>query len=144
MSIPALENSIHATAASAQCSAGGRARKILVVDDNVDAADSLSMLLQLSGYDLTVAHDGAEALRVLVQEVPDVILLDIGLPGMNGYEVAQRVRELPALAQTRLIAMTGYGQESDKKAAAAAGFDAHLVKPVDYQLLTRMIEGAVS
>lgn len=114
--------------------------KILVVDDNVDAADSLSLLLQLSGHELTVAHDGAEALRLLEQDVPDMILLDIGLPGMNGYEVARRVRELPALAQTRLIAMTGYGQESDKEAAAAAGFDAHLVKPVDYEMLTRMIE----
>lgn len=115
-------------------------RKILVVDDNVDAADTLSILLQMSGHALTVAHDGAAALKALTMDVPDVILLDIGLPGMNGYEVAQRVREIPALARTRLIAMTGYGQESDKQAAAEAGFDAHLVKPVDYAVLAEMIE----
>jgi len=116
-------------------------RKILVVDDNVDAAHSLSALLTMSGHATSLAHDGTEALRLAAEELPDLVLLDVGLPGIDGYEVARRVRRLPRLSHTRLIAMTGYGQESDKLAAAEAGFDRHLVKPVDFDVLVEMIEG---
>jgi len=115
-------------------------RKILVVDDNVDAANSLSTLLTMSGHATSLAHDGTEALRLATEEEPDLVLLDVGLPGIDGYEVARRVRRLPRLRHTRLIAMTGYGQESDKLAAAEAGFDRHLVKPVDFDVLVEMIE----
>ena len=117
------------------------ARRILVVDDNVDAALSLSALLEMSGHQVSLAHDGSQALDLAAEQRPDLILLDVGLPGIDGYEVARRVRQLPALDHTRLIAMTGYGQDSDKQAAADAGFDAHIVKPVEYPTLMEAIEG---
>jgi PAS domain S-box-containing protein len=115
-------------------------RKILVVDDNVDAAESLSLLLSGSGHEVRVAGEGKRALELAAAEAPDVILLDIGLPGMNGYEVATEMRALPGLARTRLVAMTGYGQESDREAAVRAGFDGFLVKPVAYGELIDTIE----
>ena len=104
--------------------------RILLVDDNVDAAEMLSSSLQLLGYDTRVAHDGPEALRVVSSFSPDVALLDIGLPVMDGYELAVRLREQPGLDRLRLVALTGYGQESDRRRSELAGFDAHLVKPV--------------
>ena len=104
--------------------------RILLVDDNVDAAEMLSSSLQLLGYDTRVAHDGPEALRVVSSFSPDVALLDIGLPVMDGYELAIRLREQPGLDRLRLVALTGYGQESDRRRSELAGFDAHLVKPV--------------
>jgi PAS domain S-box-containing protein len=116
-----------------------KARRVLVVDDNEDAADSLATLLQMSGHEVTLASDGPAALRVAAAAAPDVVLLDIGLPGMDGYEVARRLRELPALASVRLVAMTGYAQERHKEAGLRAGFHAHLVKPVDPDQLLGMI-----
>jgi signal transduction histidine kinase len=104
--------------------------RILLVDDNVDAADMLSTSLGLLGYDTRVAHDGPEALRVVASFTPDVAVLDIGLPVMDGYELAGRLRAHPGLAGLRLVALTGYGAESDRRRSAEAGFDAHLVKPV--------------
>jgi PAS domain S-box-containing protein len=116
------------------------ARRILVVDDNEDAASSLAALLQMSGHEIFVAHDGAEALRLAAAEQPELVLLDLGLPGMDGYEVARRIRELPPLSKSRLIAMTGYGRDDDKRAALEAGFDEHLVKPVDHAQLLAVID----
>ena len=116
-------------------------RKILVVDDNADAASSLAALLQMSGHSVATAHDGAEALRLARDDPPDTALLDLGLPGMDGYEVARRMRELPGLAATRLIAMTGYGHEAHRRESDKVGFDDHLVKPVEYSDLLRAIEG---
>ena len=95
----------------------------------------------MSGHQVSLAHDGSQALDLAAEQRPDLILLDVGLPGIDGYEVARRVRQLPALDHTRLIAMTGYGQDSDKQAAADAGFDAHIVKPVEYPTLMEAIEG---
>ncbi|HEX5126214.1 MAG TPA: PAS domain S-box protein [Rhodocyclaceae bacterium] len=115
-------------------------RKILVVDDNRDAADSIATLLQLSGHEVTVAYDGSEALRVATSNPIDIVLLDLGLPTMTGYEVARRMREIPTLRNARLIAMTGYGQDSDKRAAVDAGFEMHLVKPVEFGNLMRIID----
>jgi CheY-like chemotaxis protein len=103
----------------------------LVVDDNVDAAHCLALLLQLNRCEVRTAHDGANALKVADSFQPDVILLDIGLPGMDGYEVARRLREQPAFAKTILVAITGYGREEDVARSREAGFDCHLVKPVD-------------
>ncbi len=114
-------------------------RTILVVDDNADAASSLATLLQMSGHSVATAHDGHEALRLAAAHPPDTVLLDLGLPGMDGYEVARRMREMPALEATRLIAMTGYGQGTHKRATGEAGFDDHLVKPVEYGALLKAI-----
>jgi CheY-like chemotaxis protein len=111
----------------------------MVVDDNADSADMLAEVLQAMGYASHVAHDGYAALRLATNHVFDLALLDIGLPRMDGYELARRLRAAPGGAKTRLIAVTGYGQEADARAAEEAGFDAHLVKPVDIEDLERII-----
>ena len=108
-----------------------RARRVLVVDDNVDAAESLAEVLMLSGHDVRLAHTGPAAVEVATAYVPDVVLLDIGLPGLNGYEVARRLRTEPALEGVRLVALTGYGRDTDLQLSKEAGFDRHMVKPVD-------------
>lgn len=109
--------------------------RVLVVDDNADAANSLSMVLALEGHEVQVAVTGEETLKRLPSFRPDVVLLDIGLPGIDGYEVARRIRNAAATAGTRLIALTGYGQPDDRQRAVAAGFDEHLVKPVNFTQL---------
>ena len=113
--------------------------KVLVVDDNVDAADAIATLLQFSGYDIEVAHDPQAALEVAARAHPDLVLLDIGLPGMTGYEVAQRIRDGDGGRRTKIVALTGYGQEQDNEQAKAAGFSAYLVKPVDADQLTALV-----
>jgi PAS domain S-box-containing protein len=118
--------------------------RILVVDDNQDAADSLAMMLALDGHEVRQTYAGAPALACLREFRPDVILLDIGLPGMDGYEVARRIREEPDGANIRLIALTGYGQESDKSRTRAAGFDEHLVKPVELRNLHQALAGGAA
>ena len=114
-------------------------RRILLVDDNKDAADSLAALLRMSGHDVLVAHDGPHALELAAATDPAAVLLDLGLPGMDGFEVARRLRFVPGVCHARLIALTGYGQADDRQATARAGFDAHLVKPVDYDELARLL-----
>jgi CheY-like chemotaxis protein len=111
------------------------ARRVLIADDNVDSAESLAMLLRLQGHHVEVVHDGAEALRRLEEFRPRFALLDIGMPKINGYEVARRIRAQPWGASLMLIALTGWGQEQDRRDALEAGFDHHLVKPVDTELL---------
>ena len=106
--------------------------KVLVVDDNVDAAKSVAMLLRTIGHDSRLAHDGDGAMQAALEYVPDVVLLDIGLPIIDGYEVAKWIRQAPALKNVVLVALTGYGQESDRHRTQEAGFDQHLVKPVDF------------
>ncbi len=113
--------------------------RVLVVDDNVDAADMLVMLLQTFGHEVQAAYNGQTALEIAVQYEPDFVLLDIGLPDMNGYEVARRLRQQPQTKDVRLIAMTGYGQDSDRQRSQEAGFDHHLVKPVDPQKLQDLL-----
>ena len=119
------------------------ARKVLVVDDNRDAADSLSLLLGLGGaspgLQVETAYDAPQALERAAALRPDAVVLDIGLPGMDGYELARRLRELPGLADVQLIAVTGYGRETDRQAAVAAGFQLHLTKPVDPEELRLLI-----
>jgi PAS domain S-box-containing protein len=105
--------------------------RVLVVDDNLDTADSLALLLKLQGYEVGTANDGIKALQVASAFRPDVILLDIGLPGADGYQVALRVRQQKGLEKVVLVAMTGYGQEADRQRSHEAGFDYHLVKPAD-------------
>jgi CheY-like chemotaxis protein len=106
-------------------------QKILVVDDNIDAADTLALLLQLEGHHAEAVYESVQALEKARIFKPQVVLLDIGLPGMNGYELAERLRSMPELSATRLIALTGYGKSEDFQRTKAAGFDDHLVKPVD-------------
>jgi CheY-like chemotaxis protein/anti-sigma regulatory factor (Ser/Thr protein kinase) len=113
--------------------------KILVVDDSVDGAEMLATALSAKGYDTRVAHDAPLALRIAAEFRPAVALLDIGLPVMDGYELAARLRELPHLRRMKLIALTGYGQESDRHKSRKAGFDHHLVKPVDLVLLESVL-----
>lgn len=115
------------------------ARRILVVDDNVDSADSLAMLLRLQGHVAEVAHDGLEAVEVALRTLPDVVLLDLGLPKVNGYDAARRIRLTAPGRQIRLIALTGRGRDEDRRLTLAAGYDAHLVKPVDLDLLTALL-----
>ncbi|WP_139144746.1 response regulator, partial [Janthinobacterium sp. HH100] len=105
--------------------------RVLVVDDNVDAAETLAAVLDMMGHATHVAHDGAQALAVAPQFLPDVIFLDIGLPGMNGYEVARALRRIPAGAKVVLVALTGWGAENDRSQSSAAGFDHHLTKPAN-------------
>jgi CheY-like chemotaxis protein/anti-sigma regulatory factor (Ser/Thr protein kinase) len=114
-------------------------RRILIVDDNPDAANCLAMLLGLAGHETEVAHGALEALERVESFQPEMALLDIGLPGMNGYELARRLRIDAKLAGIRLVALTGYGQAEDQQRALAAGFDDHLVKPVDLAELERSL-----
>ncbi len=114
-----------------------------MVDDNEDSAELLAPLLAMSGHEVRTAYTGPIALEVAAAYRPDVVLLDIGLPGINGYEVARRLRQIPHLEGVKIIALTGYGQDSDRQLAKEAGFDEHLTKPVDLveveQLLTTLL-----
>jgi PAS domain S-box-containing protein len=121
-----------------------RARKILIVDDNEDAAEMLSETLRTKGHDTRVAHDAPAALRLAEDFSPDIAFLDIGLPVMDGYELAGRLAELPGLGGIRLVAVTGYGQESDRQRSKAAGFHHHLVKPVDLDAVDTVVIGDVA
>ncbi|WP_434041031.1 MULTISPECIES: ATP-binding protein [Sorangium] len=117
-----------------------RARRILIIEDNHDAADSLRMLLERRGHAVSVAHSGADGVAAARDAPPDVILCDIGLPGdMNGYGVAQALRSESATRATLMVALTGYGQDDDRRLAHAAGFDAHLTKPVTQAMLERLL-----
>jgi CheY-like chemotaxis protein len=115
-------------------------RRLLVVDDNRDAAESMSMLLEMWGHEVASAYDGPTALRTAEQWQPEAVFLDIGLPGMDGYEVAERLRELPHARGAVLIAITGYGQDDDRLRSLRAGIDHHLVKPVAPDALRSLIE----
>jgi CheY-like chemotaxis protein len=116
-------------------------RRLLVVDDNQDAAETLETLLQSLGATVATAGNGREALAQFTRFEPDAVLLDIGMPGMDGYEVARRIRALPAGAGTPLIAVTGWGQQEDVRRSFEAGFDHHLVKPLDVDRLWELIVG---
>lgn len=114
--------------------------RVLVVDDNQDSAETLSLLMQLAGNEVSVAHDGEQALRVAIETKPDVVLLDIGLPKLNGYDVAREIRRQQWSSETLVVAITGWGQMEDKALSKQAGFDHHLVKPVDPDALFKLIE----
>jgi signal transduction histidine kinase len=112
--------------------------RILVVDDSVDSASMLCALLEISGHTVVTSNNGKDAIAAATRFQPEVVFLDIGLPDMSGYEVAARMRRLPGLAGAKLVALTGYGQEKDKQDARAAGFDHHLVKPINFDALTAL------
>ena len=113
-------------------------RRILVVDDNQDSAESMAMFLRIMGHEVRTAYDGLVAIEVAEEFQPEVILLDVGLPGLNGYKVAQRIRERRG-ANVVLIALTGWGQEEDRRRSKEAGLDHHLTKPVEFDDLTKLL-----
>lgn len=119
---------------------GSSRHRILVVDDNKDSAVSLSAMLRILGHEMHVAYDGVEGVHAAGRVKPDVVLLDIGLPGMNGYDACREIRKLPGGGDMVLIALTGWGQDEDKSRSLEAGFDSHMVKPVDPAVLGRVLE----
>jgi len=137
--LPALSPASESIAPIETAKQPAQTSRVLVVDDNVDAADMLVMMLQMFGHEVQAAYSGQTALETAVEYQPDFVLLDIGLPDMNGYEVARRLRQQPQTKDVRLIAMTGYGQDSDRQRSQEAGFDHHLVKPVDPQKLQDLL-----
>jgi two-component system, chemotaxis family, CheB/CheR fusion protein len=117
--------------------------RVLVVDDNRDAAESLAMVLTLRGYDAVVCHDGHTAVEVALSAQPDIVLLDLGLPGLDGFEVCRQLRE-QGLEKAHIVAITGYGQDEDRRRSREAGFDEHLVKPVDPDALMKRLEAVTA
>jgi CheY-like chemotaxis protein len=115
-------------------------RCILIVDDNRDAAMSLASLMEITGNETHTAHDGQEAVEAAARLRPDVILLDIGLPKLNGFEACRQIRETPWGKTIVIVALTGWGQADDRRKSLEAGFDGHLVKPADYGELTRLLD----
>jgi two-component system, chemotaxis family, CheB/CheR fusion protein len=128
---PSLVSGHHAT--------GARPHRILVIEDNVDAAETLRDYLTLHGHEVCVAHTGREGIDAAGRFLPDVILCDIGLPGMDGWDVARSIRGTPATAAARLVAVTGYGTDDDRRRSAEAGFEAHLLKPLDLDGLRALL-----
>jgi two-component system CheB/CheR fusion protein len=127
-----------APAAAPEAAAAARTKRVMVVDDNRDGAESLAMLLRFWGHEPELAHDGPSAVELAEAARPDVVLLDIGLPGMDGYQVARRLRDRLD-PRTMLVALTGYGQDEDRRRAREAGFDHHLIKPVDMDALRALL-----
>ena len=119
--------------------AAGLKRRILVADDNQDAATSMAMLLRLMNNEVRTAHDGIEAVEVAEAFRPQVILIDVGMPRLNGYEATRRIREQPWGKPIAIIALTGWGQESDKERSHEAGCDGHLVKPINFSDLENLL-----
>lgn len=117
----------------------GPARRVLVVDDQPDSTDSLALILRLRGHEVRTASDGPSALEEFARYRPEVVFLDLGLPGMSGYDVARRLRAMPEARDVRLVALTGYGTEADRERTRAAGFDVHLAKPVDPQAVETLL-----
>jgi CheY-like chemotaxis protein len=114
--------------------------RVLIVDDNRDAATSLADLMKITGNETHTAHDGQEAVEAAARLRPDVIVLDIGLPKMNGFEACRKIREQPWSKTIVMVALTGWGQDDDRRKSAEAGFDGHLIKPADFGELTRLID----
>jgi PAS domain S-box-containing protein len=137
--LPRVEAPVAQEPAGERC--GGALKRVLIVDDNVDSADSLALVLKFDGHETDRVYTAHDALERTTSFRPDVILLDIGLPGIDGYEVARRLRATPGLEGLRLVALTGYGQPEDRARTRAAGFDDHLVKPVELLALERAIAG---
>jgi signal transduction histidine kinase len=142
--LPMLADEARATDAggthAGEPSAVTRALRVLVVEDHPDSADMMAFLIEAQGHKVFKAHDGASALDTALAVLPDVMFCDIGLPGMNGYELAAEIRRQPRLGQVRLIAISGYGREEDRRRAETAGFDAHLTKPIEPDVLHSLLQ----
>jgi len=140
--LPALPGDVeepHVKPAQVPVRNGRHSRRLLLIDDNVDAVESLALLLSAEGHQVRTAYEGESALAVAEDFHPDLVILDIGLPGMDGYEVARKIRARPQIGSPTLVALTGYGQQEDRKRARAAGFDHHFIKPADVQALQKLI-----
>lgn len=120
---------------------GGRRLRVVVIDDHPDNADLMTLLIEACGHDARAAYSGDAGLSLARAERPDVMFVDVGMPGMNGYDVAAAVRRDPALSTVRLVAVTGYGRDEDRARAMEAGFDLHMVKPVDEAKLRAVLTG---
>ena len=114
-------------------------RRVLVIDDNADAADTLVAILSLLGHDAVAAHNGADGLRAAERQHPDVVFLDIGMPGMNGFEVAVAMRQIAGLETVRIVALTAWRDEATRARAKSAGFDMHLTKPTSIEVIEEII-----
>jgi CheY-like chemotaxis protein len=125
--------------ASRRLTAGGKPLRILLVDDNVDAASSFALLLELGGHQVAVAHESSAALETVRTLSPEIAFIDIGLPGTDGYQLAEMLRAHPGCEGTVFVALTGYGSDADKARASAAGFDHHLTKPADADVVDRLL-----
>ncbi len=134
------ENPMNVASDSRQTEPQQKRRRLMVIDDNKDAAESMSMLLELWGHEVVCAYDGRAALETAARYHPDAVFLDIGLPGMDGYEIAEKLRELPDSGGTVLVAITGYGQDEDRRRSREAGIDLHLVKPVAPETLHKLLD----
>ena len=130
----------HNTAPMEPALSAPRQRRVLVADDNRDAGETLAMLLRLDGHEVDVATDGLEAVEMFVRLQPEVVILDIGMPGLSGHEAALRIREQCGEREVTLIAVTGWGQKADKDRAAASGFDHHFTKPVEPTVLSALLQ----
>jgi CheY-like chemotaxis protein len=115
--------------------------RVLVADDNIDAAETLGMLLRLAGQEVVVAHGGVAAIEQALAHVPEIVVLDIGMPDVDGYEVCRRLRQEPSTQNALLIAVTGWGQDADRTRSHDAGFDHHFVKPVEWSTLEKLLAG---
>jgi two-component system OmpR family response regulator len=134
-----MEGSIRAD--EQRCRPNGQSRlRVLIVEDDADTADSMAILLRLYTYDVQVACDGATALRTVLEKQPDVVLLDIGLPKLDGWELAKQLRSQITGKRPLLIAISGYGMQSDQKRSQEAGIDLHLVKPVEPEMLQQVLQ----
>lgn len=131
-------------APAASCEEVNHVRRLLLAEDNPDAAELLSELLQSEGFEVSLARDGIGAMQLATSTAPEVCILDIGLPGLDGYEVARRIRRLPHMKDARLIALTGWGSPKDRELSEQAGFDLHLVKPIDYHVLLKHLQSNAS
>ena len=129
---------VPAAVATAECVAP-RKLNILVVDDNHDSATSLALILEMMGHQVKVANDGPQALAAVAEHRPELMFLDIGLPGMSGYEVARQLRASAVPEGLRIVALSGYGTAEDMKRSKEAGFDQHIVKPIDFERLNRIV-----
>jgi PAS domain S-box-containing protein len=137
--LPGVREAPAGAGAAEEAQAPAALRRVLVVDDNVDAAESIGMLLRLWGHEVRVAYNGPQALEAADEYRPEVVVLDIGLPGMSGYEVARQLRQRPQFKTALLVAVTGYGQDEDRRRSGEAGFDHHLTKPVDPDALHALL-----
>jgi CheY-like chemotaxis protein/two-component sensor histidine kinase len=137
--IPLASEAVKAQAEPERPALQARSRRVVVIEDNPDIRETLSMLLGLWGHEVALANDGRSGVDRVLQERPDVALIDVGLPGMNGYEVAREIRKSVPDSAIRLIAVTGYGQPSDRELAMQAGFDTHLLKPISPTVLQRLL-----
>jgi PAS domain S-box-containing protein len=137
--IPLADSQVQEAKTPATAAAEVAPKRVLIVDDNVDAAQTLELLLKSLGHETAVAYTGVEALRITPEFRPDIVLLDLGLPGLDGYEVARRLRTLNSAERVRIVAVTGWGQETDKQKSREAGFDLHLVKPISPNDLVRAL-----